>query len=160
MVYLRTSLNGTAPIFSEQDNPASFSKSQFTRVLTYLYLAVFSLLQLLCPSTLSYDWQLGSLPLVTSCTDTRNIITAVAAAAAVGLLLAAKKVNHLTIFCTIIGIIQATMKKPLVFSLLFLVLPYIPASNIFFPVGFVAAERTLYIPRYRRANAHHTDLDE
>ena len=34
------------------------------------------------------------------------------------------------------------MKKPLVFSLLFLVLPYIPASDIFFPVGFVAAERT------------------
>ena len=117
-------------------------------MLTYLYLAVFSLLQLLCPSTLSYDWQLGSLPLVTRCTDTRNIITAVAAAAAVGLLLAAKKVNHLIIFCTNIVIqIQATMKKPLVFSLLFLVLPYIPASNIFFPVGFVAAERTLYIPR-------------
>ena len=117
-------------------------------MLTYLYLAVFSLLQLLCPSTLSYDWQLGSLPLVTRCTDSRNIITAVAAAAAVGLLLAAKKVNHLTIFCTISVIhIQATMKKPLIFSLLFLVLPYIPASNIFFPVGFVAAERTLYIPR-------------
>ena len=131
-------------MFSEQDNPTSFAKSQYTRVLTYLYLAVFSLLQLLCPSTLSYDWQLGSLPLVTRCSDTRNIITAVAAAAAVGLLLAAKKVSHLTIFCTIIII---TMKKPLVFSLLFLVLPYIPASNIFFPVGFVAAERTLYIPR-------------
>ena len=154
MVFLRTSLNGTAPIFSEQDNPASFALCVYTRVLTYLYLAVFSLLQLLCPSTLSYDWQLGSLPLVTRCTDSRNIITAVAAAAAVGLLLAAKKVNHLTIFCTIIVIIQATMKKPLVFSLLFLVLPYIPASNIFFPVGFVAAERTLYIPRLDKTNTH------
>ena len=160
MVFQGTSLNGTAPIFSEQDNPASFAQSRSNRVLTFLYLAVFSLLQLLCPSTLSYDWQLGSLPLVTSCTDTRNIITAVAAAAAVGLLLAAKKVNHLTIFCTIIAIIQATIKKPLVFSLLFLVLPYIPASNIFFTVGFVAAERTLYIPRYRRAHTHQTDLDK
>ena len=159
MVYLRTSLNGTAPIFSEQDNPASFAQSPSTRVLTYLYLAVFSLLQLLCPSTLSYDWQLGSLPLVTSCTDTRNIITAVAAAAAVGLLLAAKKVNHLTRFCTIIAIIQATIKKPLVFSLLFLVLPYIPASNIFFTVGSVAAEKTLYMPRYRTEHTHKPDLD-
>ena len=41
---------------------------------------------------------------------------------------------------------QAKNKKPLAFSLLFLVLPYLPASNLFFPVGFVLAERTLYTP--------------
>ena len=28
----------------------------------------------------------------------------------------------------------------------FLVLPFIPASNLFFPVGFVVAERILYTP--------------
>jgi hypothetical protein len=27
-----------------------------------------------------------------------------------------------------------------------LVIPFIPASNLFFPVGFVVAERVLYIP--------------
>ena len=32
-------------------------------------------------------------------------------------------------------------------SLLFLVLPYLPASNIGCYVGFVMAERVLYIPR-------------
>ena len=31
LVYLRTSLNGTSPIFSEQDNPASFATSSCTR---------------------------------------------------------------------------------------------------------------------------------
>ncbi len=31
-------------------------------------------------------------------------------------------------------------------SLCFLVLPFIPASNLFFPVGFVVAERVLYVP--------------
>jgi hypothetical protein len=29
-----------------------------------------------------------------------------------------------------------------------LVMPYIPASNLFVTVGFVVAERVLYIPRY------------
>jgi hypothetical protein len=28
------------------------------------------------------------------------------------------------------------------------VIPFLPASNIFFRVGFVLAERILYIPRY------------
>ena len=27
-----------------------------------------------------------------------------------------------------------------------MVIPFIPASNIFFPVGFVVAERILYLP--------------
>jgi hypothetical protein len=31
-------------------------------------------------------------------------------------------------------------------SLVFLILPFLPASNLFFPVGFVVAERILYIP--------------
>ena len=31
-------------------------------------------------------------------------------------------------------------------SLSLLVLPYLPASNLFFPVGFVVAERVLYLP--------------
>ena len=31
-------------------------------------------------------------------------------------------------------------------SLSLLVLPFLPASNVFFPVGFVVAERILYAP--------------
>ena len=36
--------------------------------------------------------------------------------------------------------------RSLMFSLLFILLPFLPASNIFQTVGFVAAERTLYSP--------------
>ena len=36
--------------------------------------------------------------------------------------------------------------RSLMFSLLFILLPFLPASNIFQTVGFVAAERTLYTP--------------
>lgn len=31
-------------------------------------------------------------------------------------------------------------------ALCLMVLPFIPASNLFFPVGFVVAERVLYVP--------------
>ena len=36
--------------------------------------------------------------------------------------------------------------RTLMFSLLFMLLPFLPASNMFQTVGFVAAERTLYSP--------------
>ena len=38
------------------------------------------------------------------------------------------------------------MKKVGVLALSLLILPYLPASNLFFPVGFVVAERVLYLP--------------
>ena len=37
-------------------------------------------------------------------------------------------------------------KRVSVVGLLFAILPYLPASNLFFPVGFVVAERILYLP--------------
>ena len=72
------------------------SRSSIFRLLTSLHLSVLNLVQLLCPSTLSYDWQLGSIPLVTSCQDTRNIGTAVAAVTAVAMIRAVSKVSVLT----------------------------------------------------------------
>lgn len=37
-------------------------------------------------------------------------------------------------------------KGTLLLGLLLLVIPFIPASNLLFPVGFVVAERILYLP--------------
>ena len=39
------------------------------------------------------------------------------------------------------------LKDCIVVAYLFLILPFLPASNLFFPVGFVVAERILYMPR-------------
>ena len=71
-------MNGQLPAFSEEDNPASFSKSIATRFMTYSYLIAFNFQLLLLPSCLSYDWQVGSIPLVESITDVRNLHTAIA----------------------------------------------------------------------------------
>lgn len=87
-------LQGSLPKFSQQDNPAAFHSSLQTvrlafpspcqlltiwfclqRVLTFLYLSSFNLWLLLCPSQLSHDWQMGSIPLVLSIKDSRNILT-------------------------------------------------------------------------------------
>lgn len=47
------------------------------RLLTFCYLAALNCWLLLCPAILSHDWQMGSVPLVTSFTDTRNLATCI-----------------------------------------------------------------------------------
>ena len=43
----------------------------FFRTLTFLYLPVHNFWLLVCPNALSYDWQMGSIPLVHSFQDPR-----------------------------------------------------------------------------------------
>ncbi|KAK2156873.1 hypothetical protein LSH36_203g03017 [Paralvinella palmiformis] len=66
-------LGGTYPSFQEEDNPASFSPFLMVRVLSYVYLWAFNGWLMLCPIHLSHDWQMGSIPLVQSLCDTRNL---------------------------------------------------------------------------------------
>ena len=56
------------------------------RMMTYSYLWVFNLQSLACPSVLSYDWQLGSVPLLTSGLDPRLLLTILASLASLALL--------------------------------------------------------------------------
>ncbi|XP_051483840.1 protein O-mannosyl-transferase TMTC1 isoform X1 [Apus apus] len=127
-------MGGSMPMFSEQDNPASFSPYFLTRFLTYSYLLAFNAWLLLAPITLCYDWQVGSIPLIESIWDARNLATVflvlVMALLSLHCIAAFKKLEH----------------KEVLVGLLFLVFPFIPASNLFFRVGFVVAERVLYMP--------------
>ncbi|XP_062051007.1 protein O-mannosyl-transferase TMTC1 isoform X4 [Lepus europaeus] len=127
-------MGGSMPLFSEQDNPASFSPYILTRFLTYSYLLAFNVWLLLAPVTLCYDWQVGSIPLVESVWDVRNLAT----------LLLAVVMALLTLHC--LAAFKRLEHKEVLVGLLFLVLPFIPASNLFFRVGFVVAERVLYMP--------------
>nr|XP_055047171.1 protein O-mannosyl-transferase TMTC1-like isoform X2 [Misgurnus anguillicaudatus] len=127
-------MGGSMPLFSEQDNPASFSPHLLTRFLTYCYLLTFNAWLLLAPIVLCYDWQVGSIPLVESLWDGRNIASLLLAL--VMLALSVTCVTHL----------QKMEGKEVLVGVLFLVFPFIPASNLFFRVGFVVAERVLYMP--------------
>ena len=64
---------GGKPRFVDSDNPASFAPERSTRLLTYLHLCAFDFWLLLCPSALCFDWSMGSISLVRSSTDPRNI---------------------------------------------------------------------------------------
>ncbi|NXG64925.1 TMTC1 protein, partial [Hemiprocne comata] len=106
----------------------------FCRFLTYSYLLAFNAWLLLAPITLCYDWQVGSIPLIESIWDARNLAT-------VFLLLV---MVLLSLHC--IAAFKKLEHKEVLVGLLFLVFPFIPASNLFFRVGFVVAERVLYMP--------------
>uniref|UniRef100_A0A3P9CUB3 dolichyl-phosphate-mannose--protein mannosyltransferase n=1 Tax=Maylandia zebra TaxID=106582 RepID=A0A3P9CUB3_9CICH len=127
-------MGGSMPLFSEQDNPTSFSPHFLTRFLTYSYLLSFNAWLLLAPIVLCYDWQVGSIMLVESLGDVRNVATMLLAVVMIALCL----------HC--IFSLQRRDSREVLVGLLFLVFPFIPASNLFFRVGFVVAERVLYMP--------------
>ncbi|XP_012496408.1 PREDICTED: transmembrane and TPR repeat-containing protein 1 [Propithecus coquereli] len=104
------------------------------RFLTYSYLLAFNVWLLLAPVTLCYDWQVGSIPLVETIWDVRNVAT----------ILLAVVMALLSLHC--LAAFKRLEHKEVLVGLLFLVFPFIPASNLFFRVGFVVAERVLYMP--------------
>ncbi len=72
----RLYLNGREPpLFVESDNPASFSSHWPTRALTYMYLWGLNMWLLVFPSGLCFDWSMGSIPLVETLWDCRNVLT-------------------------------------------------------------------------------------
>ncbi|KYN20678.1 hypothetical protein ALC57_06995 [Trachymyrmex cornetzi] len=125
----RLKLVGSRPEFASADNPTARHPSRLTRSLTFLYLPAASARMLLCPSTLSFDWSMDAVPRITSPFDPRNLESVCLYA--------------VLIAATFWAVRAATA---VAVSLGFLVLPFLPASNLFFYVGFVIAERILYLP--------------
>lgn len=121
------------PVFTRFDNPASVASTP-ARQLTYHYLISVNLWLLLFPCDLCCDWTMGTVPLVESFFDTRNLATLFAYVTLAIFVLTALNTENRQ---------QATI---IIMSLAFMILPFLPASNLFFPVGFVIAERVLYIP--------------
>lgn len=120
------------PVFTKFDNPASLSES-LPKYLTYLYLPCLNLWLLLCPSDLCCDWTMGTIPLVSSLADSRVLVILCVSLVLFNLL------NVIFKSCD-------NFSKQIIFASSWMIIPFIPASNIFFPVGFVIAERILYIP--------------
>ncbi|XP_045195212.2 protein O-mannosyl-transferase TMTC1-like isoform X2 [Mercenaria mercenaria] len=127
-------MDGSLPTFTRADNPASFEESVLTRGFTYGYLMALNIWLLVAPINMCYDWQHDSVPLVESLADPRNLATFTAAV--------------MTFYIFMSSLLHYGKKHhyALSVSLVLTVVPFVPASNIFFPVGFVLAERVLYIP--------------
>ncbi|KAL3188823.1 hypothetical protein MRX96_002983 [Rhipicephalus microplus] len=125
------------PVFTKFDNPAAVSASP-VRQLTFHYLPAVNVWLLLFPHALCCDWTMGSVALVRTLSDPRNAATlslyTMLAVLAYVTLLPTRRPNELV------------HQNVIFLSLSLLVFPFLPASNLFFPVGFVIAERVLYMP--------------
>lgn len=149
-------------------------------MLTYGYLAAMNLGLVIWPQVLSYDWQMGSVPLIQSLNDSRNLVT-LAVLIVIGELL--RRIAY-TDFRLLLSVSTSMAKENLVehgspvhqshdprrtssedlstsdsridprstgnpivlMGAALLILSWLPASNLFVTVGFVLAERVLYIP--------------
>ncbi|KAK1167860.1 protein O-mannosyl-transferase TMTC4-like isoform X1 [Acipenser oxyrinchus oxyrinchus] len=134
LLYIRWRIMGTGPpAFTEVDNPASFADSILERTVNYNYYYSLNAWLLLCPWWLCFDWSMGCVPLIKSVSDCRII-------------------SLVVLWICLIGLIRKALcsedshkRRTITFGLLLLVIPFLPASNLFFRVGFVIAERVLYL---------------
>uniref|UniRef100_A0A5K3FJ47 dolichyl-phosphate-mannose--protein mannosyltransferase n=1 Tax=Mesocestoides corti TaxID=53468 RepID=A0A5K3FJ47_MESCO len=134
-LFVRVQVMGSQlPHFTPFDNPAAHA-APLARRLTHLHLLFVNTALLFYPSGLCADWTMGSIPLIVSFADPRNALT----------------------LLTLVGVLTVALRcawsrtppqtaLTLSMGLALLVFPFIPASNLFFYVGFVVAERVLYVP--------------
>ena len=157
------------PVFTRFDNPAAAADSP-ARQLTFNYLAGVNAWLLLTPSNLCCDWTMDTVPLVRGFADPRNICTLLTYAGFSALLWTAlRRNNRLNVSPSaassttnnnnnnnvkesVLLAVSPRRRRAqressvIVLSLALTVFPFVPASNLFFPVGFVVAERVLYLP--------------
>ena len=121
-------------ILNPFEHLVAFHPSRLVRAMTLAYYAAVNAGLLLYPNHLCCDWSFGTIPLVESLVDHRVIFIVAFFAVVVFLLRAAfgKSEN------------RGALKIALVIT----ILTYLPSSGAFLRVGFVIAERVLYMPRY------------
>jgi len=125
-------INFTAPVFRKEDNPLIFT-SGLTRVLSSLYLLSMNTLMLVLPAWLCFDWSMGCIPLVTTIFDARMM-------------------SILILIIFISGLTRRAWlnsdKKDMnvvYLSICLMIIPFLLCLNIVVHVGFVLAERNLYL---------------
>src|SRR5699024_174854 len=113
--------------------------------LTYNYLLPLNAQLMLYPKSLCADWTMNSIPLVRDWHDERNLYTLAFYLVLVALILRALVQLHVEpVKCSKSA--AYNQKIGLSLGLCLTIVPFIPASNLLFPVGFVLAERVLYTP--------------
>ena len=90
----RLLLQGSSlPVFTKFDNPGSHAAA-LPKALTLTHLIYVNLGLLLCPSNLCCDWTMGSIPLIHSFSDHRNLLTLISIAAIFNLVFATIKAGN------------------------------------------------------------------
>lgn len=143
-------MGGGQPIFNDNELPALECPSSSTRILTFAYYAVVNMGLLVFPVQLCSDWSYRTIPLVTSLTEQRGWAIAAAfgifCAAAAYMLVRPRASSPLAGPREDSGAAGVPRPFPMHFGVATMLLTFLPSSNLLFPVGFVVAERILYLP--------------
>ena len=120
------------PQFQSGDNPAAFHPNLVVRLLSYSYVYALNCWLLVYPRWACFDWAMGCVQLVAPAADLRVAAVAVFWTFVVSLAVrcAASLLNNRLEVCL---------------SVLFILVPFLLCLNIFVTVGFVIAERNLYL---------------
>lgn len=116
-------------------NAVAVQSDRTTRMLSYAHIHAWYIWKLVWPRWLSFDYGFDTVPLIRGLLDSRNLQTAVAYGVVLGGLGGA-----------LWQYVRTKQPPSLVMSIAFGLIPFAPASNVFFPVGTVVAERLLYLP--------------
>ena len=102
-----------------------------SKLLTYPYLHSIYAFLLIYPRNLIADYSYNCVPIIESIEDLRNLATVIL-------------YSFITFY---MAFTFATRRiRSLLLMLCWIIIPFLPASQIFFPIGTVIAERLLYIP--------------
>jgi hypothetical protein len=127
----RLNLNQGQPRFTRWMNPIRKHPEVLTRAMSYQFLWAQHYWLLLWPATLSVDWAYSAIPPLETALDLRN---------------AATLQFYATIVAAFAGCRAALGTRAACAMAALLVLPFLPMTNLAFPVGFVVAERVMYLP--------------
>lgn len=121
-------------------NSVAVHPDRFVRALSYAHIHAWYLWKLVWPRWLLFDYGFDTIPIVATILDPRNLLTLVAYCALLTTVGVAA-FQYISSFR-----VGALHPPALITAIAFGVVPFIPASNLFFPVGTVVAERLLYLP--------------
>ena len=118
-----------------------------SKVLSYGYVHARYVGLLIWPRSLCYDYGYDSVSIVSTLSDERNLVTFGGYGGTKCWIFDTGCLPRfaVVVFWVILAVLYRS--KPLLLSLGWTIIAFIPASNVFMPVGTVVAERLLYAPR-------------
>ena len=131
LVFIRLWVNNfEKPTFQRNDNPTAFEQEFGSRILNFSYIQFLNIAILLFPNWLCFDWAMACLT---------------------KLIFFDKRIFILVAFWSILSLMAVKIlfnlkaRKLEYFALCLLITPFVLSMNVFVYVGFVIAERNLYL---------------
>ncbi|XP_050432156.1 protein O-mannosyl-transferase TMTC4-like [Adelges cooleyi] len=136
IIYTRWSIMGSPPVFQPIDNPASFLESRIEKIVNYSYIYIINIWIMLCPIWLCFDWSMGCVSLIhlnQFPQDPRLFLV-------FGFWIVLVFITYKILYS------DDCHQRQIQMGFVIGAVSFLPASNLLFRVGFVIAERALYLP--------------